>query len=130
MTYLFLNRFRKSKDPLYHWLPLFLWINSFFLLYLMKILKIMKYLSFSVSSFRTVETTWHSYATIKSLFVSRSNLSFRVTSNYISLVIKQNGESENGCYKKTMHVKFSEKQTFLIPWNVHFQIRLLPYCRR
>ena len=27
--------------------------------------------------------------------------------------IRQNGESQNGCFKKTMHAKFSEKRTFL-----------------
>ena len=34
---------------------------------------------------------------------------------FISLVIRQKGESQNGCYKKTKHAKFSEKQTFLTP---------------
>ena len=31
-------------------------------------------------------------------------------------VIRQNGESQNGCFKKTKHAKFSGKQTFLSPW--------------
>ena len=31
----------------------------------------------------------------------------------IFLVIKQKGKSQNGCLKKTKHVKFSEKRTFL-----------------
>ena len=35
--------------------------------------------------------------------------------NYISSVIRQKGESQNGCFKKTKHAKFSEKQTFLTP---------------
>ena len=40
------------------------------------------------------------------------------------------GESQNGCFKKTKHAKFSEKRKFLTPWyadvyyqgvrNVHF----------
>ena len=30
-------------------------------------------------------------------------------------VIKQKEESQNGCFKKTKHAKFSEKQTFLTP---------------
>ena len=30
-------------------------------------------------------------------------------------VIKQNGESQNGCFKKTKHAKFSGKQTFRTP---------------
>ena len=32
-----------------------------------------------------------------------------------SSVIRQKGESQNGCYKKTKYAKFSEKRTFLIP---------------
>ena len=30
-------------------------------------------------------------------------------------VIRQKGQSQNGCFKKTKHVKFSEKRTFLTP---------------
>ena len=34
-----------------------------------------------------------------------------------SSVIRQKGESQNGCcFKKTKHAKFSEKRTFLTPW--------------
>ena len=53
-----------------------------------------------------------------------------------SSVIRQKGESQYGCFKKTKHAKFSEKQTFLtlwyvlcFSWNTCFQIRpfaLLP----
>ena len=32
-----------------------------------------------------------------------------------SSVIRQNGESQNGCFNKTKHAKFSEKRTFLTP---------------
>ena len=32
-----------------------------------------------------------------------------------SSVIRQKGESQNGCFKKTKHFKFSEKRTFLTP---------------
>ena len=32
-----------------------------------------------------------------------------------SSVIRQKGESQNGCFKKTKHVKFSKKRTFLTP---------------
>ena len=39
-------------------------------------------------------------------------------------VIRQKGQSQNGCFKKTKHVKFSEKRTFLTPWYTHI---LLPY---
>ena len=31
-----------------------------------------------------------------------------------SSVVRQKGESQNGCFKKTKHVKFSEKRTFLL----------------
>ena len=33
-----------------------------------------------------------------------------------SSVIRQKGESQNGCFKKTKYVKFSDKRTFLTPW--------------
>ena len=32
---------------------------------------------------------------------------------FISWVIRQKGESQNGCFKKAKHSKFSEKRTFL-----------------
>ena len=59
-----------------------------------------------------------------------------------SSVIRQKGESQNGCFKKTKHVKFSEKRTFLTPWLAHvrgvlcflgtpvLRLALLPYYRR
>ena len=31
----------------------------------------------------------------------------------------QKGESQNGCFKKTKHAKFSEKRTILNPWDAH-----------
>ena len=33
----------------------------------------------------------------------------------MSSVIRQKGESQNRCFKKTKHAKFSEKRTFLTP---------------
>ena len=52
--------------------------------------------------------------------------------NYIkqgvySSVIRQKGESQNGCLKKTKHTKFSENQKFLTPYTHTY---LLPYYRR
>ena len=48
--------------------------------------------------------------------------------NVITSVIRQKGESQNGCFKKTKHVKFSEKRTFLTSWygvrNVRFSENL------
>ena len=32
-----------------------------------------------------------------------------------SSVIRQKGESQNGCFKKAKHAKISEKQAFLTP---------------
>ena len=40
----------------------------------------------------------------------------RDSSNQISLVIRQKGESRNGGNKKTKRAKFSEKRTFFTPW--------------
>ena len=34
-------------------------------------------------------------------------------------VARQKGKSQNGCFKKTKHVKFSEKRTFLTP-DTHY----------
>ena len=37
----------------------------------------------------------------------------------MSSVIRQKGEPQTGCFKKTKHAKFSEKWTFLTPWYAH-----------
>ena len=34
-----------------------------------------------------------------------------------SSVIRPKGEYQNGCFKKTKYVKFSEKQTFITPYG-------------
>ena len=39
-----------------------------------------------------------------------------------TLVITQKAESQNGCFKKTKHAKFSKKRTFLTPSYVHVRI--------
>ena len=44
-------------------------------------------------------------------------------SNY-SLVIRQKGESQNGCFEKTKQAKFSEKRTSLTPWYAHVRVRI------
>ena len=41
------------------------------------------------------------------------------TGSHKSSVLRQKGESQNGCFKKTKHTKFSEKRTFLTPWYAH-----------
>ena len=41
-----------------------------------------------------------------------------------SSVIRQKGESESGCFKKTKHAKFSENRTFLTPWYAHVRVRI------
>ena len=54
-------------------------------------------------------------------------------------VIRRKGESQNRCFKKTRHAKFSAKRTFvfrkiwrvLFSWNTRFEIRpFLPYYLR
>ena len=42
----------------------------------------------------------------------------------LSSVIRQKGELQNECFKKTKHAKFSEKQTFLTPWYAHVRENL------
>ena len=43
----------------------------------------------------------------------------RVFMNNKATVIRQKGESQNGCFKKAKHAKFSEKRTFFTPWYAH-----------
>ena len=59
--------------------------------------------------------------------------------NFISLGIRQKGESQNGCFKKAKHAKISEKQTCLFFGNfgvLYFletpvlRFSLSPYYRR
>ena len=49
-----------------------------------------------------------------------TNLNPRIFSNLS--VMSQKGESQNGCFKKTKHAKFSEKQTFLTSWYAHVRL--------
>ena len=44
---------------------------------------------------------------------------------HIWSVIKQKGESQNGCFKKTKHAKFSVKRTFVTSWHAHVRWRPL-----
>ena len=46
----------------------------------------------------------------------------------ITSVIRQKGESQNGCFKKTKHAKFSEKQIFLTAWYEHIRVRTRTYA--
>ena len=41
-------------------------------------------------------------------------------------VIRQKGESENGCFKKTKHVKFSKKNEDFLPPDTHTYYRQFP----
>ena len=41
---------------------------------------------------------------------------------YITSVIRQKGESQNGCLKKTKQAKFSKKRTLFTPWYAHVSI--------
>ena len=41
-----------------------------------------------------------------------------------SSVVRQKCESQNGCFKKTKHARFSEKRTFLTPWYAYVRVRI------
>ena len=41
---------------------------------------------------------------------------------YTLSVIRQKGKSQNGCFKKTEHLKFSENRIFLTRWHVHIRV--------
>ena len=45
-----------------------------------------------------------------------------------SSVIRQKGESQNGCFKKTKHAKFFEKRTFLNPWYTYVCVSGVKKC--
>ena len=54
-----------------------------------------------------------------------------------ALVIMQKGESQNGCFKKAMHAKIYEKQTFFTPlirtrptndYGVELSVVLIRFC--
>ena len=48
---------------------------------------------------------------LRSMKFANESVFERITSS----VIKQKDESQKGCFKKTKHAKFSEKQTFFTP---------------
>ena len=50
-------------------------------------------------------------------------LKWKIINNDNSSLIKQNGGSQNGCYKKTKDATFSLKQTFLTP-DTHTYVRI------
>ena len=58
-------------------------------------------------------------------FHKKSHFMNMVKKNFsVSPVIRQKGESQNGCFKKAKHAKMFEKQTFLTPWYAHALERL------
>ena len=63
-------------------------------------------------------TSSHSNNGFLKFLVIRSRYSQKSLKEFIcqqSSIIRQKGESQNGCFKKTEHVKFFEKRTFLTP---------------
>ena len=46
----------------------------------------------------------------------------------ISSLIRQKSESQDGCFKKTKHAKFSEKRTFLTPWYTHVRFEICSFA--
>ena len=47
----------------------------------------------------------------------------------LSSVIRQKGESQNGCFKKTKHTKYSKKRTYLNPCYAHITgFEILPFA--
>ena len=83
----------------------------------------------------------HMFETVKLLFSDNAEawilrrISAVFSIGFLSSVIRQKGESQNGCFKKTKHSKFSEMFVFrkiwraLFSWNIRFEIRpfaLLP----
>ena len=49
-------------------------------------------------------------------------VNIRLVSKHTSAVIRQKDGSQNGCFKKTKHTKFSEKRRFLTPYTHTYEI--------
>ena len=62
---------------------------------------------------RIFQSMYQNQSKDKNFSSGRAHNTYRITLN--SSVIRQKGESQNGCLKKTKHVKFFEKRTFLTP---------------
>ena len=67
-------------------------------------------------------STLHHFASLKFWFGDSEKLTIR------SSVIRQQGESQNRCFKKTKQAKFSEKQTFLTAWYAHVRFEIHPFA--
>ena len=59
------------------------------------------------------------YITVILKVPAKPEQTYRSVALINSSVTRKKGQSQNGCYKKTKHAKFSEKQTFLTPWYAH-----------
>ena len=62
------------------------------------------------------EFTFKVYCALNFFFSCNIFFSETLVHNNSSSLIRQKGESQNGRFKKTRHVKFLEKRTFLTPW--------------
>ena len=52
---------------------------------------------------------------VTATFSTLAHYSTNLIGNFKYSVIRQKGESQNGCFKKTNHVKFSEKTNIFYP---------------
>ena len=79
----------------------------------------MKKSAFVIRSFYSSEFLTKNYSFILKLFLIFTATYFFndyfYCLYYISSAIRQKGESQSGCYRKTKHAKYSEKQIFLTP---------------
>ena len=66
-----------------------------------------------------IQKTW-----IFSFLLLIQNYVYEMCVNLNSSVIRQKGESQNGCFKKLKHGKFSEKRIFLTPWYAHVRVHI------
>ena len=59
---------------------------------------------------------------LQKTFKAQSEIKIRtvkVILNYYWSIIREKGESQNGCFKKTKHSKFSAKTNTFTPWYAH-----------
>ena len=69
------------------------------------------------------ESSLFSLLQLNVIIVFNTRVSFEPMTSQTSSVIRQKGESQNGCFKNTKQAKFSEKRTFLTPLIRTLRIR-------
>ena len=76
----------------------------------------------SNENFMTCATTKMKSSIVCAMYLSKWDSTLWQRNRYTLSVIRQKGKSQNGCFKKTEHLKFSENRIFLTRWHVHIRV--------